>query len=152
MSLKEAVLGGALWRPGQNLSKPKIARMTASDRRRERAWQGVEAWSGFPADRQPRPLVLLFPGVSSGGFPDRQKKRAFLCGAIEAAPGFPDSLLRALRSLRTPTEYDGPPVVAAAATLASTQYWTDRGRLQLPAWEVRAIGVPEPICVLDPPL
>lgn len=124
--------------------------MTASDLRRERVWQGVRAWSGFPADRKPRPLVLLFPAVRSGGFPDGQKKIAFLRGAIEAAPGFPNPLLQALRSPRTRTDFAGPPLIVTTATLASTGYCTDRGRLQLPAWEVRANDVPEPIWVLDP--
>ncbi len=36
------------------------------------------------------------------------------------------------------------------ATLASAEFCSDRGRLQLPAWEVRAIDVPEPIWVLEP--
>jgi hypothetical protein len=129
--------------------------MTASDLRKEQARRGVQAWSGFPADSKPRPLVLLFPAVRSGGFPDEQKKMAFLRGAVEAAPGFPDPILRALRTPRTPrspTYYGGPPLIVTTATLASHEFCTDRGRLQLPAWEVRAMDVPEPIWVLDPPL
>jgi hypothetical protein len=96
--------------------------------------------------------VLLSPAVRSGGFPDGQKKMAFLRGAIEAAPGFPDPLLQALRSPRTPTDYGGPLLIVTTATPASTEYGTDRGPLQLPASEVRALDVPEPIWVLDPPV
>jgi len=133
-----------------NLLLSTIAGMTGSDLRLERAWQGLRAWSGFPAGRKPRPIVLLFPAVSSGGFPDGDKKMAFLSGTIEADPGFPDPLLHTLRSSRTPTRYGGPPLIVTRATLASHTFCTDRGRLQLPAWEVRARDVPDPIWVLDP--
>jgi len=75
---------------------------------------------------------------------------AFLHGAIEAAPGFPDPLLQALRSPWARTGYAGPPLIVTTASPASTKFCTDRGRLQLPAWEVRALDVPEPIWVLDP--
>jgi hypothetical protein len=72
--------------------------MTLDDRQRARARQGQLAWAGFPADRQPRPLVLLHSPVRSGGFPDTQTKMAFLHGAFEAVPGFPAVVLQALRS------------------------------------------------------
>jgi hypothetical protein len=124
--------------------------MTASDLRQERAWRGLQAWSGLPASRKPRPLVLLFPGVRSGGFPNRDTKMAFLCGAVEATPGFPDRVLHAIRMPRAQADYAGPPLMLTTATMASTRFCTDRGRLQLPAWEVRAIDVAEPIWVLDP--
>src|SRR5215470_12276628 len=70
-----------------------VAGMAASDLRLERAWQGVRAWSGFPADAKPRPFVLLFPAVTSAGFPDADKKMAFLSGTVEADPEFPEPLL-----------------------------------------------------------
>ena len=63
--------------------------MTGDDRRREQARRGLEAWAGFPADREPRPLVLLGPAARPGGFPGGQSKLAFLPGAVQAAPGFP---------------------------------------------------------------
>ncbi len=123
--------------------------MSLPDQRQERARAGLQAWSGFPADRQPRPLVLLSPAASAGGFPDGQKKMAFLRGAVEvAAPGFPGQILQALRG--QPGDYAGPPLLVTTATLSSTEFCTDRGRRQLPAWKVRAQDVPEPIWVLDP--
>jgi hypothetical protein len=124
--------------------------MTASDLRQAQARRGVQAWSSFPASRQPRPLVLLFPAVRSAGFPDGQKKMAFLSGAIEAAAGFPGPLLQALRTPRARTSHAGSPLIVTTATLASAKFCTDRGWLQLPAWKVRAIDVSEPIWVLDP--
>ena len=37
--------------------------MTGDERQREQARRGLEAWAGFPADREPRPLVLLGPAA-----------------------------------------------------------------------------------------
>lgn len=75
---------------------------------------------------------------------------AFLGGVIEAGPGFPDPILQSLRCPRVRADYAGPPLAVTTATLASASYCTDRGRVQLPAWEVRAAEVQEPIWVLDP--
>jgi hypothetical protein len=122
--------------------------MTGDDRRREQARRGLEAWAAFPADREPRPLVLLGPAALPGGFPDGQAKLAFLHGAVRAGPGFPVAVLRALR--REPTWYAGPPLYLSTATLSTAEFVTDRGRQELPAWRVRVKRVPEPIVVLDP--
>jgi hypothetical protein len=115
---------------------------------REQARQGLQAWAGFPVDRQPRPLVLLSPAANPGGFPDGHTKMAFFRGAVEAAPGFPGPLLHALRG--EPGDYAGPPLLVTTAALGSARFATDRGWRQLPAWEVRAENVPLPIWVLDP--
>jgi len=80
--------------------------MTRDDERREQVREELQAWAGFPADRQPRPLVLLGPAARPGGFPDGHKKMAFLQGAIQAAPGFPGPVLHALRG--QPGGYAGP--------------------------------------------
>jgi hypothetical protein len=122
--------------------------MTADERRREQARRGLEAWAGFPADHQPRPLVLLGPAARPGGFPDGQTKLAFLRGAVQAAPGFPAAVLQVIR--REPAAYAGPPLRLITATLGTAEFATDRGRQELPAWQVRAEHVPEPIWVLDP--
>ena len=122
--------------------------MTGDDRRQEQARRGLEAWAGFPADHEPRPLVLLGPAARPGGFPDGQTKMAFLRGAVQAAPGFPDAVLQVMR--REPTEYAGPPLRLTKATLGTAEFATDRERQVLPAWRVRAKHVPEPIWVLDP--
>jgi hypothetical protein len=125
--------------------------MTLDDRQQAQDRQGLLAWAGFPADRQPRPLVLLSSPVRPVGFPDAQTKRAFLRGAFEAVPGFPSPVLQALRSQpEAPGDHAGPPLLLTAATAGQAEFATDRGRRQLPAWEVRAQGVPEPLWVLDP--
>lgn len=116
--------------------------------------QGLQAWAAFPADGDPRPVVLLdtTPAVRpSGPFPDEQRELAFLHGAVEAAPGVPAPVVRALCS-QSDDAYDGPPLLVTGATLTSARYETDRGPRDLPTWAVRAQDVPDPIRVLDPAL
>jgi hypothetical protein len=111
----------------------------------------LQAWSEFPADRDPRPLVLLGPMVRAGPFPaDGRAKLAFVRGLVEAAPGVPAEVLQALRP--RPQEAGPPvePLLVTTATLGTAEFLTDRGQQQLPAWEVHAHSVPEPIWVLDP--
>lgn len=122
--------------------------MNRDDQDEAPARQGLRAWAGFPADRQPRPLVLLGSAARPRAFANAQQKLAFLNGAIEAVPGFPAPVLQALRGRAR--EHAGPPLLVTAATLGQAEFATDRGRQQLPAWDVRAQDVPEPIWVLDP--
>lgn len=117
----------------------------------EQVHRCLQAWSEFPADRDPRPLVLLGPMVRAGPFPvDGRAKLAFVRGLVEAAPGVPAEVLQALRP--RPQEAGPPvePLLVTTATLGSAEFLTDRGQQQLPAWEVHARSVPEPIWVLDP--
>jgi hypothetical protein len=112
----------------------------------------LQAWARFPADRAPRPLVLLSPAVQASTFPsDGKAKLAFVRRLVEAAPGFPAEILQALRPCR---QQAGPPVeplLVTKATPGIAEFWTDRGRQELPAWNVHARGIPEPVCqVLDP--
>ena len=118
------------------------------DGREAQAREGLDAWAGFPADRQPRPLVLLDSTVQPGGFPDGQTKLAFHRGLIEAVPDFPAPVLQILRG--RPRARAGSPLLLTGATAGETEFVTDRGRQRLPAWCVRARDVPEPIWVLDP--
>ena len=125
--------------------------MTSDDAQEAQARHGLEAWAAFPADRDPRPLVLLdtVPAVRPTGlFPDKQTETAFLHGAVEAVPGFPGPVLEALRG--QPGDYAGPPLLLASAVLGRFQYDTDRGPRILPTWEVHAQGVFHAIQVLDP--
>jgi len=127
---------------------PTVAVMTLPDQRREPARKGLRAWSGFPADRRDRPLVLLSSVTMPGGFRTGEQKMAFLRGAVEAVPGFPPGILKVMRG--EPADHAGLPLTLATAVKASTEFCTDRGRRQLPAWNVHARDVPEPIWVLDP--
>lgn len=125
--------------------------MASDDPQEAQAHRGLRAWAAFPADRDPRPLVLLdtVPAVRSTGlFPDEQTKMAFQHGAVEAVPGFPVPVLEALRGQSG--DYAGPPLLLADAILGSFRYETDRGPRILPTWEVHAQGVFHAIQVLDP--
>jgi hypothetical protein len=113
-----------------------------------KARRGLRAWAGFPADRQPRPLILLSSAAQSGAFPDGQTKLAFLNGWVEGAPGFPAQILEALRGQPRPGE--GSPLLLESAVAGEREFATDRGRKGLPAWCVQAQGVTDPIWVLDP--
>jgi len=70
--------------------------MASDDPQETQARRGLEAWAAFPADRDPRPLVLLdtIPAIRPTGlFPDKQTELAFLHGAVDAGPDFPRSSL-----------------------------------------------------------
>ena len=122
--------------------------MTIPEYRREPARSGLRAWSAFPADRQQRPVVLLSGVTMPGGFRTGEQKIAFLRGAIEAVPGFPPDVLKVMRG--EPGDHACQPLTLTTAVKTSTQFCTDRGRRQLPAWKVQARDVPEPIWALDP--
>lgn len=128
-----------------------ICGVGTNQQQREQARQCLGAWASFPVGRTPRPLVLLSPAVKAGSFGAAvQAKLALLQGAVEAMPGFPAEVLDALRSHHPGITPPVEPLIVTTAALGSTEFFTDRGRQQLPAWEVRARSVPEPIWVLDP--
>jgi hypothetical protein len=101
------------------------------DPREARTRRGLEAWAEFPADRQPRPLVLLSSTVQPGAFPDGRAKLAFHRGLIEAVPDFPVPVLQALGG--RPRALAGAPLLLTSATLGETEFVTDRGRQRLAA-------------------
>ncbi|MGH9919429.1 MAG: hypothetical protein ACRD6W_11265, partial [Nitrososphaerales archaeon] len=73
--------------------------------------------------------------MRSGGFPNGETKRAFVSGAIEAAPGFPSELLDAVAATAGREQsYNGPSLILKTAVLSETEFVTDRGRRQLAAW------------------
>lgn len=124
---------------------------TVRQLQREQLRRRLRGWADFPARRDPRPLVLLSPAVQAGSFPlDGKAKLAFERGLIQAPPGFPDELLHAMRHHRPQAGPPADPLQVATATQSVSGFLTDRGKQQLPAWEVHVRGVPEPIWVLDP--
>ena len=125
--------------------------MGSDDPQEAQVLRRLEAWAAFPADRDPRPLVLLDTIRAirpSGLFPDQETKMAFQHGTVEAVPGFPAPVLGALRG--QPGNYAGPPLLLTDAVFGSFRYETDRGPRILPTWEVHAQGVFHAIEVLDP--
>ena len=144
-----------------------MAVMAADDSPDAQALRGLEAWAAFPADRAPRPVVLLdmIPPVYLVFHPDEQRRLALLHGAVEAVPGFPVPVMEAVRG--QPGEHAGPPLwgvrgqredyagqplLLTGAVLGSFRYETDRGPRSLPAWDVQVDGIGHAIHVLDPAL
>jgi len=134
--------------PRRRSMRPSGRPLDLSGIREAAAHRALQAWAGFPADQQPRPLILLDSAAQSGAFPDGETKLAFFNGRVEGAPGFPAQILEALRGRPRPGE--GSPLVLQNAIPGEREFATDRGRKRLPAWRVQARGVPEPIWVLDP--
>jgi Pentapeptide repeats (9 copies) len=120
----------------------------------------MQAWASFPANRDPRPLVLFDPIVLTYALPPGEPRSAFERGLIEAVPGFPAEILHILRhhgrteardrqaSEKVPAPIQ--PLLATRALPCTAQFLTDRGRQALPAWKVYAQGIKQPMLVLDP--
>ncbi|MCU1426166.1 MAG: putative secreted protein [Actinomycetia bacterium] len=126
------------------------------------ALAALDAWSSFPLNATPRPLVLLAGSVlaPSGGFANTDDKEAFLSGAITtpaALPLGPDradgyaivGASDALTTLRaTGTGNATHTLTTTAVRFGSGSFPTDRGSLELPAWLVSFAGVQNPAAVL----
>jgi hypothetical protein len=127
----------------------------------------LEAWSTFPVNATPRPLVLTTDPVSApaSGFRTTDAKEAFLSGAFVAPSALPAG----------PQHADGYPVVSAAQAFATmraegspavgaprpptplvitdvrfgtSSFGTDRGTRLLPAWLFSFQDVTRPASVL----
>lgn len=134
------------------MSDADDARGTAPNRDAERLRSGKQAiahWAGFPA-AEPRPVVLLDSDVRvEGGFATGDAKIAFLRGVVKAAPGVPEEPMRLLRAPHARVSHPGRATLrVTAATLAHTEFATDRGPQRLPAWRVEAVDALGPIWVL----
>lgn len=125
------------------------------------------AWSAFPIEASPRPLVLLDDPVTAprSGFVTTDAKEAFLSGAFVAsivlptgppsADGLPvisaDQALEAMRAEGTPAS-NAPspptPLTITGARFGSAPFRTDRGTMVLPAWLFTFRGVADPAAVL----
>jgi len=99
--------------------------LSRNDQQEAQGRLGLRAWADFPADRQPRPLILLSPAALSGAFPDGQTKQAFFNGWVTGVPGFPAPILEALRG--DPRPGDGSPLVLESAVPGEREFATDRG-------------------------
>jgi hypothetical protein len=112
----------------------------------------VARWDAFPAERLPRPLVLVGQrAFVEQGFATGEAKLAYLEGRVESAVPLRAAVLAAFiqelgtgRSARA-----GPPLVITDAVRGETEFVTDRGRRRLPAWRLTAIDALGPIWVLD---
>src|SRR5690242_15601804 len=62
--------------PRRRSVRPLGRPLDLSGIREAAARRAIEAWAGFPAEQQPRPLILLDPAARSGAFPDGATKLA----------------------------------------------------------------------------
>jgi hypothetical protein len=124
----------------------------------------LRAWSAFPANAKPRPLVLTGPPVAdpASGFPNGDAKLAYLEGAFDvpatlpsgpaAAAGFPLISAREATGVLRSVAAKGPPVTRRLAVtgvrLGTAVFDTDRGPRRLPAWLFGLAGVRDPAGVL----
>lgn len=116
--------------------------------------RALDAWSTFPVDADPRPLVLVGPAVQvRGGYVSGDAKHASFTGRPVPDPGVdvPADVLEAV----TPPNAAAPGKAAAlrisAATFGEAEFMTDRGPLTLPAWHLRFADMDgPPTAVLDP--
>ena len=126
--------------------------------------QVLRAWSAFPANATPRPLVLTGPAVADpvSGFPSGEAKLAYLEGAFRmpaalpsgpaAAAGFQLITAREAAGVLKSIAGKGPPVTTrltvTGVRLGTAVFDTDRGpRQPLPA-DVGLAGVRDPAGVL----
>lgn len=126
--------------------------------------QVLRAWSAFPANATPRPLVLTGPAVADpvSGFPSGEAKLAYLEGAFRmpaalpsgpaAAAGFQLITAREAAGVLKSIAGKGPPVTTrltvTGVRLGTAVFDTDRGPRQLPAWLFGLAGVRDPAGVL----
>lgn len=128
----------------------------------------LQAWSGFPVNASPRPLVLIGSHVvGPSRFPNDEMKIAFLSGRFDlqaqlpsgpaSAQGFPiSSAAAALAMLRSSKLAPTTPASGSstrgleitAVSLGSRSFMTDRGDQSLPAWLFTLAGVDGPAGVL----
>lgn len=125
--------------------------------------QTLAAWASFPVDRVPRPLVLVGPSVADPrtGFRDGPSKLAYLERAIDLPTSLPDGpttadsypiisatqAARQLVSTRGKGSPAGQRLSVTEVTLGTATYQTDRGAVNLPAWQFWFNGVADPAAV-----
>jgi len=129
----------------------------------------LERWKDFPAHASPRPIIAFGESVESiqpSGFPDNDRKIAWVCGKFVLANGVnlsttPPSAVSAggtaypaISSARAYSELmagrppggnptdcaSAPPFAITAVRLGTAGFPTDRGTMTLPAW---LFAVPE---------
>jgi hypothetical protein len=124
----------------------------------------LQAWSAFPANATPRPLVLTGAPVAdpASGFPSGTAKLAYLEGAFNlpaalpagpaSAAGFPLISARQAAGVLKSVAAKGPPVTrrltVTGVRLGTALFDTDRGLRDLPAWLFALAGVRDPAGVL----
>lgn len=124
----------------------------------DRQWArwALGRWASFPADQEPRPLVLVGPpAYPEGGFRSGPAKLAFHYGHVQPTAPLPPGLLEVLgaadtRQARPGPRHDRGTLLITGATKDHAVFETDRGRRSLPAWRLTGPDLAGPLWVLDP--
>ena len=114
----------------------------------------ADQWSGFPVEADPRPLVLTEHPSWFHGYDSDEAKTAGLAGAIVSAVDLPDGVLAAVRGPRGQDREEPGRLHLTITACRGVQhrFGTDRGRVELPAWELRMTHTVGPLVILDPGL
>jgi hypothetical protein len=115
--------------------------------------RALEAWSTFPVDADPRPLVLAGPTVRIlGGYKSGGAKRAAFTGRPAPDPGVdvPAEVVAAVTPHAALPPGEAAALRITAATLGEAEFVTDRGPRTLPAWFLEFADMNGPTVVLDP--
>jgi hypothetical protein len=128
------------------------------------AEQALKLWSGFPAARDPRPVVLISQGSvldPKTGFPTGDAKLAYLQGHFVLRVTLPKTpsqfhgrpVISARRALKLLSSNSGPgpptsPLEITHVKLGWASFSTERGLRTLPAWAFSLVGVKDPTYVL----
>jgi len=129
--------------------KSRASIWSLNAQREAQARRGLQAWAGFPADRQPRAADPAQLSRAARELPRWKTKLAFHHGLIEAVPRLPCPAPAG--AAQPAATLEGSPVLLTSATAGDRDFATDRGRQTLPAWCVWAQDVPEPIWSSTPP-
>lgn len=111
----------------------------------------ADQWAGFPVDADPRPLVLTEHPSRFRGYDSDEAKSAGMAGAIVSAIDLPDGVLAAVRGRRR-EEPGQLHLTITACRAVQHRFGTDRGRVELPAWELRITHTVGPLVILEPSL
>jgi len=116
------------------------------------AEEAVARWSDFPAADEPRPIVMVSPEVrvdhESADFDVQGWPMTTTVQGSAGVPEEPVRLLREWNSWASVMPSRTGTVTVAAAETSVTEFFTDRGRMQLPAWRLEVFDSFSPIWIL----
>jgi hypothetical protein len=115
--------------------------------------RALQAWSTFPVDADPRPLVLAGPTVHvRGGYTSGEAKRAAFTGRPAPDPGvlLPAEVVAAVTPHAAAPPGEAGVLRITGATLGEAEFMTDRGPRAFAAWFLEFADMYGPTIVLDP--
>src|SRR6202165_5399950 len=106
--------------------------------------EALAAWTDFPADRSPRPVILLEDITPGLGFSGGNGKLAFMCGRFAATTPLPRTTPPQARAANARGKSADcatvPPLAITQTRLGTETYETDRGQAQITSWLFTAPG------------